>query len=143
MVLSGGLVAQALPLVQITWPHVDAAAWRRYTEFLAERTGDHEAGALALGDPEDYLNGLVVYEVEQDIHHGRVLTVHLFTAVDLANSVAPVQALLDGAATKAMDLSCNSLQIRLYNEQAALGARLRSLGLSDRAGYLWKRIAPL
>jgi hypothetical protein len=141
MALSGKQLPRALPLVRATWPGVGAQDWLTYVGFLTARTKGEEAGVIALGDPSDYLSGLLVYEAERDLQQGRVLTVPLFTVIDLANSVTPVRALLEAAKAKAADLGCGGLQVRLYPEQAALAMRLRLLGLSDRVGSLWQRLA--
>ena len=141
--LDGSSLVHALPLVQVTWPGVDTQCWSRYLRFIAERAHGRSAGGLELRDDAGYLNGLAVYEHEQDLQHGPVLTVHLFTALDLANSTAPVRVLLDAAIDRAKDLDCTGVQIRLYDEQPALRTRLRRFGLVERAGYLWKRIAPV
>jgi hypothetical protein len=139
--LPGDQILQALPLVQVTWPSTNARAWQSYVDFINSRTGGAASGVIALGDDGNYLSGLMVYEVEHDLEQGAILTVHLFTAVDLANSDTPVRALIETAQAKAAALGCGSLQIRLYEEQTTLGTQLRSLGLSDRAGYLWLRTA--
>ena len=137
--LAGNQVSQALPLVQVTWPEVDAAAWLRFVRSLTSRT--EKSGVLALQDAADYLCGLLVYEVENDLRAGLILTIHVFTAMDLANSAEVVQALLEAATLKAVDFGCTGVQIRVSGEQAALAARVRGLGYTERAGYLWKRIA--
>jgi hypothetical protein len=138
--LAGRATDQALPLVQITWPGIDATAWRCYLRFIAARA-DRDAGGLMLRDRADYLNGMAVYEAEHDLHHGRVLTIHLFTAFDIANSVVPVRALLNAVIDTARSLDCASIQIRIYDEQPGLRTRLRRLGLAERAGYLWRKVA--
>ena len=139
--LSDDLVGRGLPLVQVTWPHIDSHAWLAYVQALAARARDSDSGVLAVGDRDDYLYGFAVYEVEPDLLQGRVLTFHLFTALDLINSVKPVQVLLEAAAAKAAERGCSSLRIRQYDEPPALGSHLRNLGLTAGNGYLWKRIA--
>jgi hypothetical protein len=141
--LAGSSMAEALPLVQVTWRGVDPQSWRHYLGFIAQRAQECRAGALELRDGADYLNGLAVYERERDLQHGHVLTVHLFTALDLVNSTAPARVLLDAVIDLAKDLDCSGVQIRLYDEQPALRTRLRRFGLVERAGYLWKRIVPV
>jgi hypothetical protein len=133
-------MTQALALVQMTWPGVDATTWRLYLRFIADRTEPKQAGGLALNDAADYLNGLAIYEVERNLQCGRVLTIHLFTAMDLANSAAPVQALLDAVVKKAADLGCAAVNIRLARAQSVLRGQLRGLGLSDQMSWLWKSL---
>jgi hypothetical protein len=141
--LGESAMAEALALVQVTWPGVDSRSWGRYLSAIAQRAKGRSAGGLALRDGAEYLNGLAVYEPEQDLQNGQVLTVHLFTALDLANSATPARVLLDAVIDRAKELDCSGVQIRLYDEQPALRTRLRRFGLVERAGYLWKRIAPV
>src|SRR5262245_1276858 len=138
--LSGGQILRALPLVQLTWPGADYDAWERYVAFVQGRTNGKGSGVIALGDEDDYVSGLIVYESERDLEVGAILTIHLFTALDLANSGKPIRMMLDAAVKQAADLRCDSLQIRLHPEQAASAAHLRALGLVDRGGCLWKNL---
>jgi hypothetical protein len=133
-------VLEVLPVVQLAWPGTNRQSWQRYVAFVRARSRGGSAGVLALRDPANYSSGAIVYETERDLAEGAIFTVHLFTAVDLARSRSPVAALHEAALTKARDLGCVSMQIRLYHGQMALGAALRGLGFSDRAGYLWKRL---
>jgi hypothetical protein len=132
-------MAQALALVQMTWRDVDATTWRIYLRFIADRA-EGLAGGLVLKDAAGYLNGVALYEVEQDLQNGRVLTIHVFTAVDIANSAAPVQVLLDAVLKKAADLDCAGVQVRLARRQAILRGHLHRLGLSDHTSWLWKTV---
>ena len=127
--LSGDQVAQALPLVQVTWPQADMAAWRDFVEFFS--APDARGGILALRDPADYLCGILVYRLLQDVEAGRILEVPLFTTVDMANSLRIVRALLDAAENRASELGCAELQIRLQRDQSGLSGRLRRLGLTS------------
>jgi hypothetical protein len=125
--LAGDQVALALPLVQVTWPLADMGGWREFVNFFSGQ--GTEGGILALRDPADYLCGILVFRVLQDVELGRILEVPLFTTVDMANSLRVVRALLDAAENRAYELGCAGLQIRLQREQAGLSGRLRRLGL--------------
>jgi hypothetical protein len=127
--------------VRLTWPRVDQRGWEEFVAFIRNRAGGDGAGVIALGDEANYLSGLIVYESEHDLEEGRVLTLHLFTAVDLVNSLAPIHSLYRTATAKADELGCGGLQVRLHADQAAIAVHLRALGLSERAGYLWKKLA--
>src|SRR5262245_2150348 len=129
--LAGNQILHALPLVQVTWPSANAASWQRYVAFLGNRTKGDGPGVIALCDNDSYITGLLVYELEQDLEEGAILTVHLSTGLDLANSPLPTRAILEAAAAKAQQLGCGSVQIRLYEQQTVLGAQLRGLGLSE------------
>ena len=91
-------------------------------------------------DLAGYICGVLAYRLDQDLRAGAILAVHLFTAVDLVNSLRTVRALLDAAEMRALELGCAGVQVRLYNEQAGLASRSRSLGLSSEAGLFWKKI---
>lgn len=141
--LSGRRVSQALPLIQTTWPYVDARAWHGYSQFFLARLRQKEAGIIAICDAADYLCGVLVYEVRPDLRAGQILAVPLFVAADLQNSTALIANLLETVRQKARELRCTGLQIHLHQEQPALRSRLQALGLSDQAEYLWERVAPV
>ncbi len=142
VILPEDQISQAFPLVQVTWPEIDMAAWRDYVQFFRGRTGKKNTGVIAIRDSDNYVCGVLVYEVERDIKDGLQLTVHLLTAADLANSDEPLRALLVTAERTAQTLNCRGLQIRPRPEQSAMNARLKLLGLDERARFLWKRILP-
>lgn len=140
-VISDQLAPQALPLVQATWPEVGLASWLRFVRFFNGEATDPTSSMLAMSDPSGYLCGILAYRLEQDLRNGLMLSVQLFTAVDVANSLQTVRALLDIAEARAAALGCAGIQIRLDKEQSQLATRLRSLGLSSEAGLLWTRIS--
>ena len=138
--LSERQAAQTLPLAQVTWPELDLAHWRKFIRAFAEREVSASPGILALRDARDYYPAMLAYRIEPDVGRGLVLTVQLFTAVDLANSPALAERLLAAAEAKAVDLGCSSVQIRLYRAQSNLAAQLRSLGLVETAAIFSKPI---
>jgi len=137
MTLSREAALEALPLLRVTWPALTADSWRDYLHFVGVRSGPGSGGVLVLRDVDDYICGLMVYEVARDLFEGPVLTVSVFTAVDLANSPIPAHRLLEAARTAAADFGCAGVQIRLYDGQTGLAAQVRDHGFVDRAGYLW------
>jgi hypothetical protein len=130
-------IAQALPLVQVTWPLADLEAWSNFVAFFSG-----QGGVLALRDPADYLCGILVYRLDQDVELGRILEVPFFTTVDMANSLRVVRALLDAAENRAFELGCTGLYIRLQRDQAGLATRLRRLGLAQGAELMSMPIEP-
>lgn len=140
--LSGDLVRQALPVIQATWPDADLASWQSFAEFFTGPRASGEAGGLVLHDPAGYICGVLTYRLNRDMRAGSVLDVHLFTAVDLANSLQTVRALFDAAEARACELGCTCIQIRLYDEQARLASCLRILGLVSDARLFRKQIDP-
>src|SRR6266849_2962027 len=121
-ILSGDQVPLAFPLIQAT---------RR------RRSG---RGVLALRDQAGCICGVLAYRLDRDLRAGPMLAVHLFTAVDLLNSLRTVRALLEAADGQALELGCAGVQIRLRNDQSGLASHLRSLGVAPEASLLWKKI---
>jgi hypothetical protein len=141
--LSDDQVPLALPLIQATWPGADIASWRSFVASFDTRVEPKESGVLALRDPAGRICGVLAYRLERDLQAGPIFAVHLFTAVDLANSLKSVRALLDGAELRAFELGCGGMQIRLHNEQTNLTSRLLMLGLAPEAGVLRKAVDPV
>jgi hypothetical protein len=139
--LSGELIPQALPLVRATWPGVDLAAWQNFVQFFSSPPLPG-TGVLGLRDSTDCLCGILAYQMVWDLEAGPVLAIHLFTAVDLANSPRTAQVLLDVAEMRAIELGCTRIQIRLARDQAGLASRLRQLGLSAGITMVWKDVQP-
>lgn len=140
--LSGDQVSQAFPLIQATWPGADLASWVSYVAFFNGQSVAKRSGVLALHDQGGYICGVLAYQLDRDLRAGLILTVQLFTAVDLINSLKTVRALLDAAEARACELGCTGLQIRLYADQPGLASRLRALGLSSDASLFAKKIEP-
>jgi len=138
--LSEDEAAQTLPLTQVTWPEVDLEHWRKYIRSYAVHEPRVLSGILALRDAGDYFSAMFAYRVELDLQRGHVLTVQLFTAVDLSNSAAFAQRLLAVAEAKARDLACSSVEIRLHRAQSKLAFQLRSLGFVDTAAIVSKAV---
>ena len=56
----------------------------------------------------------------EELLTGPILAVHLFTAIDVANSLLTIRALLDAAEAQALELGCAAVRIRLHDGQAEL-----------------------
>lgn len=63
-----------------------------------------EFGILAIRDLSGYLCGVLAYRRDRDLRMGFILSVHLFTAVDVANSLLHVRALLDAVEVRATEM---------------------------------------
>ena len=137
--LSTNFVAEALPLVQATWPGTDLASWRRYLEAFSSKPAA-EGGVLAMRDSSGHLCGLITYSLYRPLGPEPILAVPLFTVVDLGNSLQAVRILLGAAERQASALDCTDLEIRLDRRQSQLANRLRSLGLSTGASLLGKTV---
>ena len=140
IVLSEDLVPQTLPLVQATWPVVDLTGWRNFVQFFTDEATSRESGVDGLRDSAGCFCGVFAYRLDRDLLIGPILTVHLFTAVDVANSLRSIRALLGAVETRAVELGCAAIRIHLCHGQAELASRLRTLGLGSEVGQFWKKI---
>jgi hypothetical protein len=138
--LSGDEAPLALPLIQATWRDTDLASWRSFVASFNDGTAASGSGVLALRDSAEAICGIIAFRIDRDLRVGPVLAVHMFTAVDLANSTRPVRALLDTVDAQARERGCAGIQIRLSNMQPHLAAQLSALGLSSEAGLFSKRV---
>jgi hypothetical protein len=124
-------LAQALPLLRATWPELDLPAWQTFAaEFC--RVDKAKARITGLFDSSGVLCGLLASRIDHALG-GRILAFPIFTVVDLANSLAPVRALLDLAQAQINEHGCDSLQIHLASGQEELMKRLRPFGLRRSA----------
>ena len=140
IVLSEDLVPQTLPLVQAAWPVVDLTGWRNFVQFFTDEATSRESGVDGLRDSAGCFCGVFAYRLDRDLLIGPILTVHLFTAVDVANSLRSIRALLGAVETRAVELGCAAIRIHLCHGQAELASRLRTLGLGSEVGQFWKKI---
>jgi hypothetical protein len=138
--LAEGQAALTLPLAQVTWPDLDLEHWRTFIRSFAAYGKRAPSGILALRDAGDYFCAMFAYRVDPDVRRGLVLSVQLFTAVDLANSPKFARTLLSAAEAKGREFGCTNVEIRLYRAQSNLAFQLRSLGLVDSAAIVSKSI---
>ena len=122
------------PLIQAIWPGIALPAWEEYAAHLLAE--DNDNGAICLWDNAGCVCGLAAYRPDRDLLVGPVLATHLFAVVDLANSLRTVRALLDAVDTRAYELGCTNLHLRLHSGQSMLASRLNTLGLAFEAGLL-------
>jgi hypothetical protein len=121
-------VPTALPLLRATWPELDLPTWQDFASIFCSNRAV-KAKITCLHDAHGGLCGLFASRVEHGLCEGRFLAIPLFTAVDIGNSLRPVQLLLDAASAQAKESGCADIQIRLASEQSELVKRLRFLGL--------------
>ncbi|HWE75693.1 MAG TPA: hypothetical protein VG328_21215 [Stellaceae bacterium] len=121
--------AQAFPLLRATWPDLDLEDWLAFADRFAN-SGDTSTGLVGLRDDSGALCGLFVYRIGHTLRDERILSIPLFTAMDLANSLEPVRALLNAVKDRAELCDCLRLRIELASEQTGLANRLHRLGTS-------------
>ena len=92
--LSGDRIDQAYPLVQAALPQVGLEQWRAFAR--AQIAGNPEtSGIQSVLTEQDYVAGLSVYRVDNDLCHGPTLTADHFMALDLFSRTAVIHALAD------------------------------------------------
>ena len=132
--LPGHQLAQALPLVQLTWPEIDLPAWLDFARGIGEEGG----GLLALKEPDDYLCGVAAYRRQAGLD-GAVLSVPLFTVADLVNRAALAQTLADAVEQLGRQLGCRIGHMEFSWRQARLIDQLRRLGWPAESALLERR----
>lgn len=111
----------ALPLVRLTWPEMDLAAWQDFARAIRGEGG----GLLALWEG-DYICGVLAYRRQAGLA-GPVLQVPLFTVADLANRPGVAEALVDAVGTLGEQLGCRAVHVEFDARQSRLAASLRGL----------------
>jgi len=126
-------LALALPLVQITWPEIDLGAWQDFARAIRD-----EGGGLLVLREGGYICGVLAYRRQVGLG-GAVLSVPLFTVIDLANRPAVAKALVDAVQGVGEQLGCRSVHLEFNLRQSRLVARLRSLGSPAELFLLQRR----
>jgi len=111
-------LAMALPLVQITWPETDLAAWQEFVRAIRAEGG----GLLALTE-DGYICGVMAYRRRAGLKEP-VLSVPLFTVADLANRMGVAQALVEAADMLRERLGCETIEMDFHPRQPRLAARV-------------------
>ena len=134
-------IAPAFPLVHATFPELEFQAWRSFaTRLLSEREGVL-AGAVGLRNEAGYLCGLLIYRADRHLRHGKVLSIDLFTALDVTGEAAAGSALLTAAEAKAMELGCSATHILIDGAQRALAESFAKAGHHSEARLFCKQLA--
>lgn len=92
--LSGERIDQAYPLVQAALPQVSLEKWRDFARRKIAGNGA-TSGIQSVLTEQDYVAGLSVYRVEEDLCHGSTLIADHFMALDLFSRGAVIHALAD------------------------------------------------
>jgi hypothetical protein len=134
--------SQAFPLVQGAKPGIELPAWREFVRFHNSQLPAGHSGVLAMRDGGDCICGIFAYRVEQDLMSGPILSIQLFVAADILNSLSTVRALIDAAEVSAFKLGCGAVQIRTSSNQRVMGSHLQTLGLARDAYVSCRKIEP-
>ncbi len=128
--LASAEILYALPLVRATWPAMDRAAWQGFVACFCANSALSPA-ITALSDRGGGLCGLFASRIDDRLGK-RILTVPLFTVVDIGNSLEPVRALIDAVEARAAENKCSGIDIELGEGQTRLRERLLRLGRETR-----------
>jgi hypothetical protein len=140
--LTSDEIAPAFTLVLLAVPGIDLAAWKNFARPLVDAPPPHSSGAIGLRNEGGYLCGLFAYRADRDLRLGTVLTVDLFTALDVIKEDAATRALLEAAMEKARELRCSATHIRIDVTQVSLARCFVAAGHRAQAKLFCKPIAP-
>jgi hypothetical protein len=140
--LTSAEIAPAFPLVHATFPELDFAAWRSFATRLLSET-ECAAGAVGVRNEAGYLCGLLIYRADRHLRHGKVLSIDLFTALDVTGEAAAGSALLTAAEAKAAELGCSATHIVIEGAQRALVESFAKAGHRSEAKLFCKRLATM
>ncbi len=135
-------IAVVFPLVRAVGGNIELAQWRTFARRIIDVPAGSASGAIGLRSPAGYVCGLVVYRVEQDLRHGPVLAIDLFTALDLVNEERAIRALMQLADAKARELNCAATHIRIGASQKSLIPHFAAAGHSQEATLFCKAVEP-
>ena len=136
--LTSDHLAVVFPLVLAAAPATELAAWRRFARQLVE--GRPDLGAIGLRNAANYICGVLVFRVEEDLQYGRVLSIDLFVSLDLIAADEATDALLQITEAKARELKCAATRIRLTKAQKSLASRFAASGHHSEASLFCKQI---
>ncbi len=121
-------IAVVFPLVRAIDADIDLARWRSFARRMIDAPAAWPSGAVGLRGAAGYICGLFIYRVEDDLRHGTILAVDLFTALDILNEDRAIRALLQVAEAKARELNCAATHIRIGTSQKSLALHFTAAG---------------
>lgn len=133
--------AIVFPLVQAVMPKLDLAAWQRFARPLVDQPAPSPQGAIGLRNAAGYVCGVLTYRAERDLQCGAVLSIDLFTVLDLVSEQSAIDSLLQAAELKARELDCAAIHIHLDQAQESIAGRVRRAGYRTAAIRHCKNVA--
>jgi hypothetical protein len=109
-------IASCYPIWRLELPTLAPDRWRGFAEKQLESKCEKECGILVAEDDRDCVLGVLIYEIEEDLHHERLFNVVSIVAHDLFPSARKqvANALIEGAEQLARSRSCQSFRTTLY-----------------------------
>lgn len=136
-------IAPAFPLEQAAFPGLEFGEWRMFAARLFGEAEGARSGAVGLRNEAGYLCGLLIYRAERHLRHGKVLSVDLFTALDVTGEAAAANALLTAAEAKASELGCDATHILIDGAQRCLAETVAKAGHRSEAKLFCKQLAAM
>ena len=122
-------IDQAFPIVQTIAPDLGMERWRAFAAAVIT-AGDVGAkpdsgasrprGIMTVQNPRGYIHGLFSYMVQENLRHGRVLSVDNFIVLDLFDLAGAAEALLDAMDRTAAALGCKAIHTSLPDNYSSL-----------------------
>lgn len=113
--LAGDQIDQVFPLIQAAMPKVSLDQWR---DFARSRitAAPETSGIKSVVTEQDYIAGLGIYRVEDDLCHGPTLIADHFMALDLFNRKAVVQALAEFLESLGRQHGCCAVHMHIQDQ---------------------------
>jgi hypothetical protein len=140
--LAATQVEQAFPLVQSLLSGIGIAAWRDFAASAIQGPPSRR-GILVARETDACLLGLAVYEMTDDLRHGRVARIDPLVAADLVDPAIVAGALLREVEIAAARQGCAAVAVALVVRRSEMRRWLMAAGYADGAELLLKRIPRL
>jgi hypothetical protein len=116
--LTGDQSAQAFPVIQTIVPSITLEHWNDFVHLLThdDACQGRQAGIMTVQSERGYIHGLFCYTVGVDIHHGPVLSIENFVALDLVERELAIKALVNAMEKIAHRLDCHAIHVHLPDE---------------------------
>jgi len=132
-------IVKAYALIQVMAPEIGLAAWRRFALPLV-RGKSARKGIVALHGDRQYLCGLFVWRIDQDLRHGRTLMVDHAIGLDLVSPEAVTMALVDAIEDTARWLKCGAVHSYIGDQRGPVPERMSRTGYRSEGIVLCKSL---
>lgn len=132
-------IARAYALIQVMTPEIGLAAWRRFALPLVRGKAARK-GIVALHGDRQYLCGLFVWRIDQDLRHGRTLVVDYAIGLDMVSQDAVTMALVDAIEDAARRLKCGAVHSHVGSARGPVPDRMSRTGYQTEGVVLCKRL---
>ncbi len=112
-------IDQAFPVVHAILPDLGVERWRAFAAAVLDRAQVADdarvprTGIMTVQNERGYIHGLFSYATEENLHHGRILSVDNFIVHDLFNLSGAAAVLLHAMDGIARGLGCSAIHTNL------------------------------